>query len=265
MLRKSPAFAVVAIATLGLGIGAATSIFSVIQNVLLGPFPEKGAERMVSPRIHGDLQPQDQGRQMFLPTEVLGFAENNSVFDGFIAAENEPMLYQHAEGAESLYGAGVTPGTFEFFGLPPLHGRVMQPSDYEPGAPPVFVMRHKTWRERFNGDLSLLDKTFALNGAARTLIGIMPPRFAWNGADVWVPKKMAPGAKDNLVFPRAPAAGRVDPASGGGSDSDRPSDGDNLSRWYPNASPFKSGTGDSVVGRFKATCTRCWRRWGCCS
>ena len=71
----------------------------------------------------------------------------------------------------------------------------MQASDYEPGAPPVFVMGYKTWRERFNGDLSLLDKTLVLNGAARTLIGIVPPRFAWNGADLWVPKKPAPGAK----------------------------------------------------------------------
>src|SRR5262249_25162751 len=77
LLRKSPAFAAVAIATLGLGIGAATSIFSLIQNVLLAPFPEKGAERMVFPRIHGALQSQDRGRQVFTPAEVLGFAENN--------------------------------------------------------------------------------------------------------------------------------------------------------------------------------------------
>jgi hypothetical protein len=52
----------------------------------------------------------------------------------------------------------------------------MQPSDYEPGASPVFVMRYKTWRARFNGDLSILNTTFVLNGTARTLIGIMPPR-----------------------------------------------------------------------------------------
>jgi hypothetical protein len=61
----------------------------------------------------------------------------------------------------------VTPGTFEFFGMPALYGRVLQPADYQPGAPPVFVMRHKTWMERFNGDPGVLNKTFVLNGTAR--------------------------------------------------------------------------------------------------
>jgi hypothetical protein len=55
------------------------------------------------------------------------------------------VRYRHGDGTEQLQGALVTPGTFEFFGMPALHGRVMQPGDYESGAPPVFVMRHKTW------------------------------------------------------------------------------------------------------------------------
>ena len=68
----------------------------------------------------------------------------------------------------------------------------MQPVDYEPGAPAVFVMRHRTWMTRFNGDLSLLGQTFVLNGTGRTLIGIMPPRFAWYGADLWIPETLRP-------------------------------------------------------------------------
>src|SRR5207244_12330420 len=68
------------------------------------------------------------------------------------------------------------------------------PADYQPGAPPVFVMRQKTWMERFNGDPGVLNKTFVLNGTARTLIGIMPPRFGWYGADVWIPETPIPGA-----------------------------------------------------------------------
>ena len=94
-------------------------------------------------------------------------------------------------GTESLNGAQVTPGTFEFFGLPALHGRVLQPDDYEPGAPPVFVMRHKTWVERFGGDLSILNETLVLNGSPRTLVGIMPPRFGWYAADVFIPTKLS--------------------------------------------------------------------------
>jgi putative ABC transport system permease protein len=188
----------VSIATLGLGIGAAAAIFSVIYNVLLAPFPEKGAERMVFARVQNQ-QSQEGGRQGYTATEFLEFAEHSRVFDGIIAATGEGVVYRRGEGAEQLQGALVTAGTFEFFGRPAAHGRVMQPSDYEPGAPPVFVMRHKTWMSRFNGDLSILNQTFVLNGTGRTLIGIMPPRFAWYGADVWIPHKLTREAKTGFA------------------------------------------------------------------
>jgi putative ABC transport system permease protein len=199
VLWKERGFAAVSIVTLALGIGAATATFSVIYNVLLAPFPEKGAERMVFARIQNVQQGQPGGRQGYTATEFLEFAENSQSFDGIIAATGEGVRYRQGEGTEQLQAALVTPGTFEFFGMPALHGRVMRPGDYEPGAPPVFVMRHKTWMTRFNGDLSLLDKTFVLNGTGRTLIGIMPPRFAWYGADLWIPEKLRPEAKTGFA------------------------------------------------------------------
>ena len=194
-LRRSPGFAAVSIATLGLGIGAATAIFSVIHNVLLAPFPYRDAERMVFPRIYNTQQGPEIGRQGYSGAEVLEFVENNHVFDAMTAALGELVLYRHRTGTEPLGGALVTPGTFEFFGLPALHGRVLQPFDYEPGAPPVFVMRHKTWMERFGGDLSILNTTLMLNGTPRTLVGIMPPRFGWYGADVLIPEKLKADTK----------------------------------------------------------------------
>lgn len=194
-LWKSRGFAAVSIATLGLGIGAATAIFSVVENVMLSPFPYKDARQMVFPRIHNTEQSHEGGRQGYTAKEFLEFAEGNHVFDGIVAATNDPVLYKQGEGTEEFDGARVTPGTFEFFGMPALYGRVLQPSDYESGAPPVFVMRHKTWVERFNGDSSILNKTFVLNGIPRTLVGIMPPRFGWYGADVFLPEKPARGAE----------------------------------------------------------------------
>jgi putative ABC transport system permease protein len=166
----------------------------VIYNVLLAPFPEKNVERMVFARIHSPQQGQAGGRQGYTAAEVLEFADNSRSFDAIIAATGERVLYRHGEGTEQLQGALVTPGTFEFFGMQALHGRAMQTGDYEPGAPPVFVMRHKTWMARFNGDLSLLNRTLVLNGKSRTLIGIMPPRFAWYGADLWIPEQLRPEA-----------------------------------------------------------------------
>jgi putative ABC transport system permease protein len=260
-LWKSRRFAAVSIATLGLGIGAATAIFSVIYNVLLEPFPEKGAARMVFPRIHNTQQSQDLGRQGYTATEVLEFAENNHVFDGFTAAAGEPLLYNHGEGTEWFYGAHVTPGTFEFFGMPALHGRVMQPNDYEPESPPVFVMRYKTWRERFGGDLSILNKSFVLNGTARTLIGIMSPRFAWYGADAWIPKNLRYGAKEGLADPASNwfLLGRLRPGvSIQQAEADLTVIAHRLAKIYPRNYPARftvqvGRRGDTVIGRFEAT------------
>jgi len=192
-LGRSRAFASVAIATLALGIGASTAIFSVIDNVLLEPFPYKDAGRMVFPRIHDTARGEEGERQGYTSSEFLEFATQNRVFDAVIGSSDDLVLYKNGEGVEQLYGADVTPGAFEFFGMPALYGRVMQPADYQPGAPPVFVMRYKTWMARFNGDPGVLNKIFVLNGTARTLIGIMPPRFGWFDADVYIPETPVPG------------------------------------------------------------------------
>lgn len=70
---------------------------------------------------------------------------------------------------------------------PALIGRSLEDADYQPGAAPVFVLRYRAWQSKFNSDLGVIGKTFTLNGVARTLVGIMPPRFAWGGADLWIP------------------------------------------------------------------------------
>jgi putative ABC transport system permease protein len=186
-LGKSPGFAAVSIATLGLGIGAATAIYSVIHNVMLAPFPYRDADRMVFPRIYDRQHGPEIGRQGYTAAEVLEFAGSSHLFDATTAALGAGVLYRHRTGTESLDGALVTPGTFEFFGMPALHGRVLQPGDYGPGAPPVCVLRHKTWVERFGADPSILNTTLVLNGTPRTVVGIMPPRFGWYAADVFLP------------------------------------------------------------------------------
>lgn len=191
--RRNPGFAAVAIITLGLGIGASTAIFSVIDNVLLEPFPYKDAGSIIFPRVHGASQGPDEGRQGFSSDELLALARENRSLDGVIGTADDPLLYKHGEGVEWLYGADMSPGSFEFFGVPALFGRVFQAADYKPGAPPVFVLRYKTWRAHFNADPSVINKVFVLNGTARTLVGIMPPRFGWYDADVWIPKTPHPG------------------------------------------------------------------------
>src|SRR5213594_373092 len=198
-LGKTPGFAIVAMITLALGIGASTAIFSVIDNVLMEPFPYPDAQRFMSVLIHDTERSEPGGRAAFSGPEFLDYVEQNHVFDRAIANGNVDVLYRSGEGTERFDGNYATPGTFEFLGMPALLGRVMQPADYEPGAPPVFVLRYKTWVKHFGADPRIVNKTFVLNGTARTLIGIMPPRFGWGDADMWIPEKPSRAASAKVV------------------------------------------------------------------
>src|SRR5262249_50889415 len=189
------------IAALARGTGAPTAILRLISAGLPEPVPYAGAHRMLFPRIHDTQVAEPEGRQGYRPAEVQELFERNHVFEAITAAKGELVLYRHGEGTEQFFAARVTPGTSEFFGMPALLGRVLQPADYEPGAPPVFIMRHKTWVERSARDLSVLNQTLVLNGTPRTLVGIMPPRFGWYGADVLIPEKLMAGAKDGSAEP----------------------------------------------------------------
>jgi putative ABC transport system permease protein len=182
---KQPSFTCLAIMALALGIGAATTIFSVIQNVLLNPFPYTDPEKVVTFYVHDTTDSRPFGRSAFKVAEFLEYQEQNHVFEEVIGGGNEDVLYAAREGTELLDGAYITPNTFRFLGVPALLGRTMTPDDGKPDAPPVFVMAYKLWVKRFNADPSILGQSFILNGVPTTLVGIMPRRFTKRGADLW--------------------------------------------------------------------------------
>jgi putative ABC transport system permease protein len=260
-LRKSPSFAIIAAITLALGIGASTAIFSVIENVLMEPFPYTDAQRLVSVQIHDTEQNQPGGRAGYSGPEFLDYIAQNHVFDRVIANAGLDVLYRSGEGTERFDGNLITPGTFEFLGMPALLGRFAQPADYEPGAPPVFVLRYKTWITRFSADPSLINKTFVLNGTQRTLIGIMPPRFGWGDADMWIPQTPSrSAAQERNGFPVFWfLLGHLKPGvSIRQAESDLTVVAKNLSAVYPKDYPKKFSVHietltDLVVGRFRTT------------
>jgi len=180
-------FALIAIFALALGIGASTAIFSVVENALLEPFPYKDSRHMVTIRLH-DQDRADHWRGAFLFPEIQDMSKQNHVFDGIVANLEDDIVYSAGDGNLRLACNYVTRGTFEFFGVPPFLGRSLEAADYQPGAVPVFVMRHATWVAKFNSDPALIARTFILNGVPRTLVGIEAPRFAWGGADLWIPR-----------------------------------------------------------------------------
>jgi predicted permease len=203
-LLKQPGFTLIAVLTLALGIGAATTIFSAVWNILMNPFPYPDAHRMVAIRIQ---DPSSSGRGRGPQTlEFLDYQEQNHVFEDIMGATGDSVLYDSGDGREQFSGCYVTPNTFSFLGVPAQLGRVITPDDAKPGAPPVFVMAHKLWVKRFNQDPSILGKSFTLNGTPTTLVGIMPKRFTFYFPDLWIARAMdraAPSANRDYWYAQA--------------------------------------------------------------
>ncbi|MCZ2148995.1 MAG: ABC transporter permease [Bryobacterales bacterium] len=191
-MRRQPAFAALAILTLAFGIGAATSIFSVIYGVLLYPFPYKDADRIVHVQVRDLARPSDDNRIYLQTGEFLDYAARAHVFSDVIGAAYEDVLYFNGTGMEQFAGAIVTPNTFRFLGVPPLLGRGLTEADAKPGASPVFAMSYDTWSKRFDKDPSILGRTFVLNSVPATLVGIMSRRFNDRAADVWRTEALSP-------------------------------------------------------------------------
>jgi predicted permease len=184
-LRRTPGFTAVAIVTLALGIGSVTVIYSVVHNVLLEPFPYPHSRRMV------DVVVRDSSGNILrgaLPVpEFLDYQEQSSAFEDVMGTQVEPMHFVTDAGAERLDVAWVTPNGFAFLGVQPLLGRVFGQADAAHGAPPVAVLNHRAWMTLFGGDSGVVGRSIVLNGEPRTLIGVMPPRFEWHVADLWIP------------------------------------------------------------------------------
>ncbi len=186
-LRKQPGFAALAVLTLALGIGAATTIFSVIQNVLLDPFPYTDAERVVAVQIRDANSIRQGGRTYYQLPEFLDLQQQSHVFEEVIGGTTEDVLLTTGEGTEQFVGGLVTSNMFHFLGVPAQLGRTLGPDDARPGAPPVFLMSYKMWVKQHSLDPTILGRTYVLNGIPTTLVGIMPRRFTKQGADLWRP------------------------------------------------------------------------------
>ncbi len=258
-LLKDRAFLVTAVLALALGIGSTTAIFSVIDNVLLEPFPYTDGQRLMAIEIHDSSSTDQYGRQFFSPPEFFDYQEQNHVFDRSIGVRQDRVLMTGTgETPEKFDGARVTGNTFQFLGVPALLGRVARPDDAKPGAPPVFVLSYKVWQSRFAGDASIIGKGFTLDGTTRTLIGIMPRRFAWWGADLWIPTTIDRGETD-LNAPFFFLLGHLRPGlTAKTAQPDLAILAQRLAKVYPKLYPKKfdvrvPSLGDNVVGKFRET------------
>ena len=184
-LLRTPGFTLLAVASLALGIMATTAIYSVLHAVVLDPFPYKDVDQLMSVRVSN--QSQRGFRTGYSIDQFLEIAERSTIFDGVIASTISDVLWTGSGDPQRLRGNHGTFNTFDVMGVPPLIGRTPTSADAQPGAPPVVVLGYRFWQRQFGGDAGVLGRQLRLNDTVRTVIGVMPKRFMWRGADVYVP------------------------------------------------------------------------------
>jgi predicted permease len=152
---------------------------------VVDPLPYRDAGRLVNVFVKDSQSPRVRGT--FAVPELLALREGTSAFEDVIGTLGQLMTYERSDGVESLRAVWVTPNFFDFMGIEPLLGRTAGPADTTPDAPAVVVLRHRAWVRYFAADPGVVGTTILLNGERRTVIGVMPPRFTWHAADLWMP------------------------------------------------------------------------------
>ena len=184
-MRRSPSVSALAALSLALGIMAATAIYSVVYGVILEPFPYKDVDSLMSVKV---WDPGGRGWRTYYTTDqFLEIAERNTIFDSVIASTISDVLWTGAAEPQRLRGNYGTTNTFQTMGVAPLIGRAITPADGAADAPPVAVLGHRFWQRQFARDPGVVGRQMRLNGKLRTVVGVMPKRFMWRGADVYLP------------------------------------------------------------------------------
>ncbi|HKY05517.1 MAG TPA: ABC transporter permease [Blastocatellia bacterium] len=199
-LAKSPGFTVVALLLLGLGIGANTAIFSVVNSVLLRPLPLKDPDRIVEVWEVNPLKGWTQAN--VAPANLQDWQEQNQVFEDMAAYMGSDTkeagirnfsLTGRGE-PERVQAVGVSANFFSVLGVEPAHGRAFLPEENWEGSDLVVVLSSGLWQRRFGKDPEVVGQTIHLNGRPRTVVGVMPEGFDFptKRADMWIPLGLNP-------------------------------------------------------------------------
>jgi putative ABC transport system permease protein len=185
-LRRSPGFTAIACATLALGIGATTAIFTIVDSVLLRSLPFPEPERLV---MVWERQPKSDRRNVVSMSNYAAWQERNRAFDAIAAFVRVPMNVMGGVEPIQVSGAGVTADFFRVLGVPPLLGRTFVTGEDAPGAAPVVVLTHGFWQRHFGSRPDVLGQRLSVDVKHHTIIGVMPAdfRFPDPAVEVFVP------------------------------------------------------------------------------
>jgi predicted permease len=188
-LVKSPGFALTAIVSLTLGIGATTAVFSVVYAVLMDPYPYAAPDRMVHMRL---LDPAGHEGGFGLTASQWQVIRKSPVVEDAFASEDWSLTVTGRDLPEDVNGVYFTSNTFNFMGVPPALGRGLIPSDAVAGQDPqpVVVLGYKFWQRHFASDPSVVGQTIQLVRKPYTIVGVAAPRFTWDDGDVYLPLKV---------------------------------------------------------------------------
>ncbi|MBS1830275.1 MAG: ABC transporter permease [Acidobacteria bacterium] len=182
-LGRDKGFTATAILSLSLGILAATSMYSVIYGVVIEPFPYRDVDNLVSIEVRG--KGERYGKMYYNVDEYATFAARATVFEGLAASTISDVLWINNSEPLRLRGNHISHNGFEVMGVPAMLGRIVTAKEENPET--KAVLGHRFWIRQFGGSLDVLGSTMILNGKPRTVVGVMPPRFMFRGADVYLP------------------------------------------------------------------------------
>jgi putative ABC transport system permease protein len=197
-LRKTPSFTFFAVLTLALGIGATSTIFSVVNTVLLSPLPYREPAGIVA--VY-ESNPRD-GTDAFpvAPANFLDWRRDNRVFGAIAASRNQPMNLTGPDAEpERLLGARVTASYFEVLGTAPRLGRAFTAEEDAPSGPRAVVLGDALWRRRFSADPKIVGQSITLNDEPYTVVGVAPAalRLPYAETEFWVPMAFGPQDEEN--------------------------------------------------------------------
>jgi predicted permease len=188
-LWRNPGFAITAVITLALGIGATTAIFSVVNAVILRPLPFPNPDRLMSITTTW----RTAGSDVSVGNFTTG-VEQASVFEAITAVQYSSLNLLDDTTAERVLAARVSAGYFDVFPMTPLYGRVFTASEDVPGHEQVVVLSHGLWARAFASDPGVVGRDVRLSGRPYRVIGVMPESFdpTTDGEDVWIPIAFTP-------------------------------------------------------------------------
>lgn len=197
-LTRHPGFTFLALLALALGTGAATSIFSIVDGVLLRPLPFPAADRLVA---LCETHPTIEGYCSSSPPDVEDWAARSRTLVSFGLGRTQSMKLSSEGRAGVGVGAGiVTPGLFQTLGVRAAMGRLFTAADLEPATDHVAVLSDELWRAQFSADRAVLGSAIRLDGESFTVIGVLPPDTrvpTLEGPGLWLPLPFSPRAEEN--------------------------------------------------------------------